>query len=268
MFFSLKEGVESFHEYMWGLTNHEVNPLIVPSLEQLCILLDIQHNIHLHPWLALPDDPNDNIWAYYHIMQVSPIMMEGFLIIILLIPLVDKSLQMDLYKVYNLPALYPDLKAQFSYVVEGDYLAISMSCMYATMPTSHKFHICLASQGHLCVLNTALYPVEKIEWCVYALFIRNQDLVREHCLIDLHIWHANLILNLDGSIWELSSLASDRIQVCCVEETHLEPIVPPLTLNYIGNGCEGYSTNIYIPSKSDLTSKIDTSSRYEFFCWF
>ena len=31
--FSLKEGVESFHEYMQVLANHEVNPLIVPSLE-------------------------------------------------------------------------------------------------------------------------------------------------------------------------------------------------------------------------------------------
>ena len=31
--FSLKEGVESFYEYMWVLANHEVNPLIVPPLE-------------------------------------------------------------------------------------------------------------------------------------------------------------------------------------------------------------------------------------------
>ena len=37
-------------------------------------------------------------------------MMEGFLIIILLIPHIDKSLQMDLYKVYNLPVLPLDLR--------------------------------------------------------------------------------------------------------------------------------------------------------------
>ena len=28
--FCLKEGVESFYEYMWVLANHEVNPLTVP----------------------------------------------------------------------------------------------------------------------------------------------------------------------------------------------------------------------------------------------
>ena len=48
----------------------------------------------------------------------------------------------------------------------------------------------------------------------------------------------------------------------------MECIVPPLTLIYIGNGCEGYSSSIYIPSKSDLTSEIDTSLRCEFFVGF
>ena len=134
---SLKEGVESFNEYMKVLANLEVNPLIVPLSELPCILLGIKDNINLHPWLALPDDPNDNIWAYYPIMWVSQIVMEGFLI--------EKSLQIDLYKVYNLPALYPDLEVQFSYVLEGEYLAILTSGLYAVMPTPNEILICLAS---------------------------------------------------------------------------------------------------------------------------
>ena len=106
-------------------------------------------------------------------MQVSPIMMECFLIVILSIPLLDKSLQIDLYKIYNLLAIYPELKVQFSYVLEGEYLVISMFLMYATMPTFQEIHICLASQGHLYVLHTALYPVDKKELCIYSLFIKN-----------------------------------------------------------------------------------------------
>ena len=74
-------------------------------------------------------------------MQVSPIVIKGFLIVILSIPLVDKSLQMDLYEVHNLPTLHPELKVQFSYVLEREYLAISMSHMYAAVPTSHE--ICI-----------------------------------------------------------------------------------------------------------------------------
>ena len=36
----------------------------------------------------------------------------------------------------------------------------------------------------------------------------------------------------------------------------------------IGNGCKGYSTKIYILSKTDLTVEIDTSSGHDFFASF
>ena len=111
----------------------------------------------------------------------------------------------------------------------------------------------------LCLLNTALYPVEKIKWCVYVLFIKDRELINTHCLVDSHTWHANLAL--DCYIWPVSSLATQCIQIHCLKETHLETTVPPLTLISIGNGCKDYSTNIYIPSKSDLTSELDTSMR-------
>ena len=54
--FSLKEGVKSFYEYMQVLTNHKVNPLIIPPSELQIILFDIMQNICLHPYLALSDD--------------------------------------------------------------------------------------------------------------------------------------------------------------------------------------------------------------------
>ena len=59
-------------------------------------------------------------------------MMEGFLIVILSIPLVDKSLQMDPYRVYNPPALNPELKVQFSHVPEENI-----------WPFQHTVHILL-----------------------------------------------------------------------------------------------------------------------------
>ena len=62
-----------------------------------------------NPRLALPYDPDQDIWSYYSIMRVSPIIMDNFLLLILTVPLVDQSLQMDLYKVHNLPALHPKL---------------------------------------------------------------------------------------------------------------------------------------------------------------
>ena len=58
---------------------------------------------------------------------------------------------------YSLPALHPELKVWFMYVLEDQCLAISTSGTYAIIPTSHKIHICCSIHGHLCVLDATLY---------------------------------------------------------------------------------------------------------------
>ena len=108
--------------------------------------------------------------TYYSIMRISPVVMDDLLLIILTIPLIDQSLQMDLYKVHNLPALHPDLKIQFTYEIEGEYLTISKGDLYAALPTPKDIQICMAMEGYLCLMNQALYPVDCTEWCIYALF--------------------------------------------------------------------------------------------------
>ena len=77
-----------------------------------------------NPCLELLKDPDTARWAYYSILHVSSVVMDDFLLITITILLIDKSLHMDLYKVHNLPALHPEISVQFTYVVEGHYLAI------------------------------------------------------------------------------------------------------------------------------------------------
>ena len=57
----------------------------------------------------LSEDPETNIWAYYGNVKLTPIILQDYLMLILTVPLVDQSLQMELYKVYNLPMLHPTL---------------------------------------------------------------------------------------------------------------------------------------------------------------
>ena len=100
-----------------------------------------------HPRHELPDDPNVNMWAYYSNRHVYPIFIADFLIVILSIPLLDRSLQMDPYRVYNLPTFHPELKVQFT-IVLNQYLVIYASGTYVTVPTLDEIHICLATDGH------------------------------------------------------------------------------------------------------------------------
>ena len=48
-------------------------------------------------------------------------------------------------------------------------------------------------------------------------------------------------------------------------ETHVVTIHPPLQIVDIGNGCEAFSTSIYIPAKSELTPTMQSLTRSQFF---
>ena len=196
---------------MWVLVNHEIDPLVVPPSELHYILLVIK-NICLHPQLAF---------------QMIQMIISGLIILLCkchlscyyisllsshLSPLLTNHCKWTCIKFITCqPFLWAKFK--FSYILEGEYLAISMSQTYVTMPTSDEIYICFASWHHLCVLNTALYPVDKIEWYKYAFNIRNHDQVREHYLVNSCICNANLALNIDGYIWAIRFLSSDRTEI-------------------------------------------------------
>ena len=68
----------------------------------------------------------------------------------------------------------------------------------------------------------------------------------------------NLAYSLDGYLWAISALTTEKLQIRCVMETHVITIKPPLQIVDIGNGCEAYAASIYIPAKSELTATLQS----------
>ena len=187
----LQQNVKAIYEHLRVLSSKQVNPLLIPPDALRGVLAHIKDDMKRNPRLQLPEDPNVNIWNYYPIMKITPIVMDDFLLIILTIPLTDQSLEMNLYKVYNLPALHPELKVEFTYELEGEYLAITKNKLYASLPTAREIRICKGTGGYLCLMNQALYPIDRLEWCVYALFTDDREKKREYCSINTHKRDAN-----------------------------------------------------------------------------
>ena len=261
---SLQQNVNSIYEYLRVLSSKQVNPLIIPPDALRGVLAHIKEDMKRNPRLQLPDDPNVNIWNYYPIMKITPIVMDDFLLIILTIPLTDQSLKMNLYKVYNLPALHPKLKVEFTYELEGEYLAITKNKLYAALPTAREIRICKGTGGYLCLMNQALYPIDKLEWCIYALFTNNEKIKREYCSINTHKRDANKAQSLEGYLWAVTAFESGKMQIRCLTDTHVIDIKPPLTIIYVGDGCEAYSNNLFIPAKSELTSTDSSLVRHNY----
>ena len=106
----LKEDIDTLYEYMKVLSTQQLNPLIIPPDMLRYILEQVKDGIRSNAWLMLSEAPTQNIWTYYNIIKVTPIVMDDYLMVILIIPLIDSSLDVNLYKVYNLPMLHPKLQ--------------------------------------------------------------------------------------------------------------------------------------------------------------
>ena len=118
---------------------------------------DIKSNARLRP----RKDPETNIWAYCGNVKLTPIVLQDYLMLILTVSLIDQSLQMNLYKVYNFPMLHPTLNVHAQYEIEGKYLATLMEGMFISLPFTIDIKLCLMTTGHLCMFDQALCPVEK-----------------------------------------------------------------------------------------------------------
>ena len=261
----LRGDTESLYEYMRALASQELNSMIIPPDILKAILHKIWEDIRSNARLKLCEDPKTYIRSYYGTVKLTPIVLQGYLMLILTVPLVDQSLQMNLYKVYNLPMLHPVLNVHVQYELEGTYLATMMEGMFISLPTALDIKLCLITNGHLCMFNQALYPMEHTKWCIYALFINDKNQIKRNYFLKTINQTTNLAYSLDGYLWAISALVTEKLQVICVMETHVITIKPPLQIVDISNGCEAYSASIYIPAKSELTVTLQSVTRSQFF---
>ena len=250
---------------MRALASQQLNPMIIPPDILKMILHKIEEDIKSNPRLKLCEDPETNIWSYYGTVKLTPIILQDYLMLILTVPLVDPSLQMDLYKVHNLPVLHPVLNVHAQYELEGTYLATLMEGMFISLPTAFDVKLCLITNEHLCMFNQALYPMEHTKWCIYTLFVNDKNQIKRNCFLKTLNLTTNLAYSLDRYLWAISALATEKLQVRHVMETHVITIKPSLQIVDIGNGCEAYSASIYIPAKSELMATLWSVTRSQFF---
>ena len=81
--YALQGDTESLFEYMRALASQELNPVIIPPDILKNILHKIEKDIKSHARLKLCEDPETNIWSYYGMVKLTPIVLEDYLMLIL-----------------------------------------------------------------------------------------------------------------------------------------------------------------------------------------
>ena len=104
-----------------------------------------------------------------------------------------------------------------------------------------------------------------MNWCIYALFINDEKQIERNCILKTINRTTYSAYSLDGYLWAISALATEKLQIRCVTETGVITIKPPLQIVDIGNGCKAYSASTYIPAKSELTTTLQSVTHCQFF---
>ena len=266
---SIENNIDKIFEYLRIMSNHKATSAVISPVALRRLLLKIEDRMRANPRLRLPYDPRaGGIWKYYSVIKVIPIVIDKMLVILMTIPVLDKTLELNIYQVHNLPAIPPGQEVESLYQLENKYFAIGRHGQYVTLPTEQSVRICLQTELAICILEQALYPVEHITWCVYALFIDDEHRIKRDCKYTVSRVSGNRAISLGGYLWAVSSIKQEQLQVRCLEETHMIEIQPPLQIVYLGNGCEGYSPSMFLPAKNEMTTHAQIESRREYFLQF
>ena len=221
-----------------------------------------------NPRLRLPYNSKTDIWRFDDILRITPVVLDKLLVVLLTIPLTDQSLEMNIFKIHNLPLVHPEYHVSAKYKIKGDYIAIDKKGMYVALPEENTLQICLMSDLGLCTMRNVLYPCELVEWCVYALYIEDEEKIDKYCTYTFEYTDRNYAKSLGGFMLVVSAIIAEKLHIRCLTETHVVDIRPPIEKVYIGNGCEGYSPHLYIPARSTLTSEINIREQGDFFLQF
>ena len=74
-------------------------------------MLKIENRMRTNPRLRLPYDTRaGGIWKYYSVIKITPIVMDKMFVILMTIPVLDKTLELNINQVHNLPAIPPGQK--------------------------------------------------------------------------------------------------------------------------------------------------------------
>ena len=84
---------------------------------------------------------------------------------------------------------------------------------YATIPSETKFIECTLASGHFCNLRSALYHMQSSNWCIFALFMKNEDLINANCGMSITNITGPVAIYLDQGNWAVATMEPDQMEV-------------------------------------------------------
>ena len=219
----------------------------------------MKEHIVNQPKLALPGDPDADMWSYYGYIRAIPAIVRQTLLVSLQIPLADVSTTLHFYCVHSFPLLDPHMQQQFSYELENPYLAVDAKTDYYTLPAEAEVSLCVATRGKWCRLAQPMYTVDTSHHCVLALFLKQNALITKFCTIVRHHSTGVYAAQLQPRIWVVSLARSMLLRTECVTTGWDRRVLePPYSLVSLPQTCYAHiGDSLFLPASTELSLTVN-----------
>ena len=75
----------------------------------------------------------------------------------------------------------------------------------------------------------------------------------------------NVAYNLKKNVWAISALASEKLQIWCLQRNYSVDVKMPFYLIFKWNVYEAYSRNLYIPATVEVTNNDPAATIHKLF---
>ena len=267
-----EDGISKMRHTLMTIQTHQLSALVISPYKLRNHLNRVSNDLNNKPRLRLPGNYKEDIWSFYSVIKVYPILTENSVILVCSIPLVDVSTDLDLYRVHNLPAVSVETQISVKYVLEGNYFAITKNRDFVAIPQEDTMLYCESTRQHVCHLNAPLIPRDKCTLCVCAMFddIKQDqtERIRRDCFVTAREVKGSQAVNLEGNVW---AVVPDRETVLlkhCHDKPERVKITPPVTFVNLTGGCSAFTKDLYLTSQTHITNIVDVIDRWSFMKFF
>ena len=165
---------------------------------------------------------------------------------------------MNVYKVYSLPILHPNLQKTFYVLLKDNAWHFhQMVIMPASFQSETLVDTCVDSMQH-CILQ------RKCPGAFYTLFVNDAEWIKINCTCEVKPQTHNVVYNWNRNLLEVT----EKVHIQCLQKTYHINVNTPFPLVFLPNACEDYNRNTYIPATVELTNNDPTLTLHKRFWSF
>ena len=155
-------------EYIDTVTTGTLTPHLIPVPDLQKMLYQIESE--LPPNMHLPIPSSDPL-HFYRYLQSHVLVEESQFLLLIDVPIQDRALQIQIYKIINLPV--PVGNYSMRYTIDNKYLDVTYDRTKAMDIPEDQFKLCKEANGQFFPLMTPLQPLTNPPSCVAALYTKN-----------------------------------------------------------------------------------------------